>query len=289
MVTTLKCIECSLQSFLRLIDEHKLPEDLQEKLTKELLIFLANMDFSLSPPVIAKFYHEKIRKVLNNKDPYYEKKKLYNEKLLKEYDKFKEMINSEEDPVKNALKLAIAGNIIDFAPNHKLDMEKTIKEALAREMEIDCHKSLIENLKKSKSILYIMDNAGEIVFDRLFIETLIEKNIIKSSHITGATRGYPVINDVTPEDAKDTGLDKIIKIINTGDNTPGVILSTSSKEFLEHFEKADLIISKGQGNFESLQETEGKLIYFLLIAKCSLIAQNTGAHTGSFICLKKGA
>jgi len=289
MNTTLQCIECSLHSFLKLIEEHNFEKEVQHKLVRELLTFLASTDYNNPPPVIAKYYHSKVREFLNNRDPYREKKRLYNRKMLSEYDKFRELIEKTDNPLRSAFKLAIAGNIIDFAPNHRLDIEKTLENALNKPLAIDDYNDLIKELPGTSSVLYIMDNAGEIVFDKLFIETLIKNDIIKKDNIVGVTRGFPVINDVTVEDAKETGLTELIQVIDTGDSTPGVILETSSEEFLSYFRKSDLIISKGQGNFESLQDIKNKRIYFLLITKCSLLAEHTGVPKESFVCLKRGA
>jgi uncharacterized protein with ATP-grasp and redox domains len=163
--------------------------------------------------------------------------------------------------------MAIAGNIIDFAVSDSFNILMTIETALASEFAIDHSLQLKEALKNAKSVLYLGDNAGEIVFDRLFIETL------KHPNLTYVVRGGPVINDATMEDAEYTGMTKAVNIISSEYDAPSTIINKSGKLFQQYFKDADLIISKGQGNLEGLLSLNDKRIFFLLMAKCDVMSE----------------
>ena len=149
------------------------------------------------------------------------------------------------------MRLAIAGNIMDLAVKTNLGEDEVLAsfdDCLAA--PLDCHiDEFARAVEKADDILYLTDNAGEIVFDRLLVEQLPRKKV------TMAVRGKPVINDATMEDAEYTGLTKVVKIIDNGSDAPGTILSDCSRDFRRHFEQADLIISKGQGNYETLADS----------------------------------
>jgi len=270
------------------MNEFNMPEDIQKRAMKDFLLFLSHLNYSDSPPVISKYYHEEIKKLLNNKDPYYDKKRFYNQKILSEYDNFRSLINKTNNSVRATFMLTLAGNIIDFGPNQNFNIEETLHNALKETLYIDHYNKLINDIYRSSLILYITDNAGEIVFDKMFIEKILELNMVSRDKIVAVTRGGPVINDATIEDAQDVGLTEIVKVIDTGDCAPGIILENTSEEFREYFHTADLIISKGQGNYETLHSTNNKNIYFLLIAKCPLIADILKVPHKSFVCMKKG-
>lgn len=283
-----KCLECALHNFIKLLDENRVDSALQKTAMKDFLSYLSNLDFSLSPPVMSKYYHKGIRELLHNEDPYYEKKRFYNRKILSEYDNFLSLIRKTDNPVRASFMLTLAGNIIDFGPNQDYDIEETLYNSLNQPLVIDRYDNLINDISGASLILYVLDNAGEIVFDKLFIERLVELNMVDREKIVAVTRGTPVINDATMEDAKEVGLTELVKVIDTGDCAPGIILDDTSEEFRTYFNSADLIISKGQGNYETLQRINGKNIYFLFIVKCPFIADILKVSRGSFICMKHG-
>ncbi|MDF2674035.1 MAG: hypothetical protein K0R09_2303, partial [Clostridiales bacterium] len=222
--------------------------------------------------------------LLNNKDPYYSKKKLYNNKILEKYSYFENEIKCSANTLRKAVTLAIGGNIIDFSPKNNSIMDKSIENILNHELTTDNVDMLIEDLKKTSSILYLTDNAGEIVLDKLLIQTLIEYGIVERDRITVAVKGEPIINDATIEEAMEIGLTSIVRVIGNGDCTPGTALGLTSKEFKDVFNNAEVVISKGQGNFETLDYVQDKNIYFMLIAKCNIIASKFEVKIGSFIC-----
>ena len=228
-------------------------------------------------PVISSEIHALWRKHSGNEDPYLEEKKHSNDIALGLYDELKEKVRMSADPVDTALRLAIAGNIIDYGASYPFDFHATIDRVMSSHFAIDHSKQLREVIAKSKTILYLGDNSGEIVMDKLFIETLGLRNVVF------AVRGAPVINDVTMDDARYVGIDKITRVITNGFDAPSTILEYCSPEFRDVFEYADLVISKGQGNFEGLNDKTDKNIFFLLMAKCKVVAETLNVSQGSFV------
>jgi uncharacterized protein with ATP-grasp and redox domains len=196
-------------------------------------------------------------------------------------------INGAKDPLKEALILAIAGNIIDFGTPGKVTREsvweiinKTEKTPLNRDQSSD----LFQDLSEIKELLYLGDNCGEIVFNKLFIQEL--QKAYPLLNITFAVRGSAILNDITLNDAAQTGMDQIVKVISNGDNAPGTRLDHCSQEFQQAYKQADLIISKGQGNLETLDEVSDKIIYFLFITKCPMISKKYSTDLHSLMCIK---
>jgi uncharacterized protein with ATP-grasp and redox domains len=177
-----------------------------------------------------------------------------------------------------ALRLAIAADVIDFGPEHQLDFMETINRAVHAEFAIDDSHALRKDLEKAKSVLYIGDNCGEIVLDKLFLK------IIRHPNVCFVVRGSPILNDATVADAALVKMEEVAKVITTGDDAPGVVWETASDEFKRHWHQADVIIAKGQGNLEGLMEISQN-IYFLLITKCDVIAKHIGVKVGDFVVM----
>ena len=279
MQTCLDCIPCFVRQTL---DAARMATDNfqeQEQIMRQVLEMLSGIDMKISPPAMAKKIHKVIRQIVKNSDPYKEKKRHFNEFALKLAPKFKDLIENSQKPFESAIRLAIAGNIIDLGVKSSLDIseaEDVINKALTDHFdasEINIFKSAISS---AKDILYLADNAGEIVFDKFLIGQ------IGADKITFVVKGSPIINDATMEDAKAAGITDIVKVIDNGDDAPGTVLENCSKQFLEHFEKADLIISKGQGNYETLNDVN-KNIFFILKAKCPVVAKQLGCEIGTMI------
>lgn len=282
MKASLSCLQCCLTGFFTMADEFTM----EEKQVKEFFTFLAGLEYDVTPVEILKASHDKIRKLIGQPDPYLEKKKLYNQKMLERYSYFSEAVNQAADPIKKAVIIAIGGNVIDFLPKDNQDIDSKIDSITQRDLAIDQVSLLVEDLKHAGSILFVTDNCGEIVLDKLLIQTLIDRRIVDPEKLVVATRGFPIINDATLEDAEAVGLTQLVKVINSGDNAPGVILASTSKAFQDHFEKADVIISKGMGNFETLDSFTDKKIYFLFVAKCRYAAEKLGVPVDGFICAR---
>jgi len=283
MKTYLECLPCFVRQAL---DAVRLVTDepaVQEQVLRQVLAELGRIDLGWNPPQMGQKIHRLVREVAGVKDPYREVKKRFNNAALKIYSKMRELVIESEDPLEAAIRMAIAGNIIDFGVNGTLregDLEETINGCLDADfsgLQVDAFGRAVND---AEEILYIADNAGEIVFDRLLIEQL------PIAKITVAVKGSPVINDATMEDAMLAGLPKIVEVIDNGFDAPGVILESCSQSFRDRFEKADLIIAKGQGNYETLSDAD-KNIFFMLKAKCPVIAQHIGCATGTSLLFRK--
>ncbi|MDB4583942.1 ARMT1-like domain-containing protein [Draconibacterium sp.] len=277
----LECIPCSINSYLRLVKTGVIPEALQEPMLRRLLRLLSTIEYNQSPPIIGRKMHRLIREFLQNPDPYHQIKEYYNRMMLELYTDFENLVKESENPIDTAMRLAIAGNVIDFGSKYQLDVMDTINRVKGAKLAIDDSRHLRHDLNQATSLLYIGDNCGEIVLDKLFLET------IDLPEMYFVVRDRPVINDVTIHDAEMTGLTKIAKVITTGDDAPGAVWEATSKEFKDIFTNADVIISKGQGNLEGLIDIPHNNIFFLLVTKCDLIAERVGARKGEFI-VKKG-
>ena len=275
----LDCIPCFIRQAL---DSARLATDdeqIHEQVLREVLRLAADLDMSQSPPAIGQQIHRLIRKLVGGNDPYRQIKKRFNDLALKLYPELKERVRTSEDSLETAVRLAIAGNIIDFGVKTSLaesDVEKTIEQSLSGHLDDNKIQEFKNAVTEAEKILYLMDNAGEIVFDRLLIEQL------PAERVTVVVKAVPVINDAMMEDAEFAGLTKIVEVIDNGSDAPGTILETCSENFRNRFEDADLIIAKGQGNYETLSDVD-KNIFFILKAKCPVIARDLGCEVGEMI------
>ncbi len=211
------------------------------------------------------------------KDPFREIKKNCTMYLLSIYPELKEKITSSKDPLYTALKFAGFGNAIDFGANPDFDLHKELEDLYNKDFDICHYDAFKKNLNKAKNVLYIADNAGETVFDKLLIEQL-------NKSVKYAVRSKPIINDATIEDAQNAGINEVAEITSSGCDAPGTILKLCSKEFNKIFTEADMIISKGQGNYETLSNQTGP-IFFLLKVKCPVIARHIDIRTESIILI----
>jgi len=277
MKTYLDCIPCFVRQALEASKMATGNKIKQEKTLKAVLSELEKTSLKNKiPPQIARKVHRIVREVTKNNDPYKKVKDKYNRKALKMYPSLKRKVAKSKDRLLTATRLAIAGNIIDFGPGSKFDLEKTIEDVLIQDFAINHFNQFRKMLNSSKKILYLGDNAGEIVFDRILLEEL------KDKEITFVVKGGPIINDATVEDARFVGIDKIAKIEVVSNGDPDTGPARRSKEFINKLKDADLVISKGQGNYEALSEVDAD-IFFLLKVKCPLIARDIGAKVGDIV------
>ena len=283
MKTYFDCIPCFFRQTLdslRIITDD---ENIQEEVIRSVMKMAADMDLRQSPPVMSKKIHRLIRQLTGVEDPYKQIKANFNTFAMQLYPKAKKYIEESNDKIEAAIKLAIAGNIIDFGINAGLKnhhVQNTIDESLKTSIDPKALQSFKEALDKAENILYLGDNTGEIVFDKLLIEQLpMEK-------ITFVVRGKPIINDITMEDAEFVSMTDLVPVIDNGDDAPGTILEDCSPQFQKKFTHADLIIAKGQGNYETLSDVN-KNIFFILKAKCPVIARYLDCEVGSMIFKNK--
>jgi len=248
----------------------------REKVLKSVMRELLDMPLNKSPPSIAHTVYSIVHDITGCDDPYKDLKAKYNDVAMEMYPCLKDIVDESEDRLFTAVKLAIAGNIIDFGADIQFNIKKTINDTLNREFTINDYPEFVQSLKKSKNILYLADNAGEVVFDRILIEEIKDH-----ANIVYAVKKKPIINDATIDDAIFCGIDSLAEVITTAD-TPGTILARCDTEFVAAYRSADMIISKGQGNYESISE-EGGNIFFMLLAKCPVIAADLGVEIGDAV------
>jgi len=277
---SLDCIPCILNSLLRLLKKDVIPQEQHEEAMRLLLSHLSQANYHQSPVSLGREMHRMIRNLLNNPDPYLAVKNESNKMMLEQIDHFYARIEESKDPFQTALRLAIAGNVIDYGPQHQMDVWEIIDRVLQEPLAVDDSELLRSELSESKQLLYVGDNCGEIVMDKLFLEEIAHPNAYF------AVRGQPAINDATLHDALEVGINKLAQIITTGDDAPGAVWETTSPEFKNIFLESDVIISKGQGNLEGLIDVNHN-IYYLFVVKCDLIADRVGAKTGDFIVKHK--
>ena len=283
MKLSVACIPCFIRQLSEVVGIISEEKNSQIQLLKDTLDKLSHLALDeLNPPEVAKLLHNFIKKMAGVSDPYMDIKRRSNELAKTLIKELKGYIEKSDSPFETGLRLAIAGNIIDYGQAAHINdsvVKESIDESLKAKLSPEIIKALYCDIKEADNILYIADNAGEIFFDKIFIQ------MIPNDSITVAVRGEPIINDATMQDALEAGIDSMCKVIDTGDGTPGVSLNDCSKEFIDHFSNADLIISKGQGNYETLSDIEGKKIYFLFKIKCVPVAQNTGKKLGETVVL----
>jgi len=280
MRTSLDCFPCFLRQALDATRMATQDAEIQRKVLNSVLSILSNISIQATPPEIAHLVHLRVKSITGNFDPYKETKKKQNELALRYESNLGSLIIEMSNPLKVALMLSAIGNSIDLAPSPQLpDIYKRYMEMLDRGFARDDYDLFYEKLTQSKSLLVLGDNAGEIVWDKILIEELLNNSNID---ITYAVRGFPILNDVTMEDAYFVGLDKVAKVISNGFDAPGTLLHRCSEEFLNRYQISDLILSKGQGNFESLSE-ERRQIFFLLNVKCPTVAEDLCCNIGDIV------
>jgi uncharacterized protein with ATP-grasp and redox domains len=272
------CFPCFFRQTRIALDQSGIADEEQIGILKEVAEIIIKADLSGSPAHVTTFIHRMIREVAG-KDPFRDIKSEYNRKALSLYDDLKKTIKESGDPLLTAGRLAIAGNIIDFGIFRSVDMEGTIGKAMGSDIAVDDYRLLLDDMRNAGEILYLLDNAGEIVFDRLFIEELRKSG----AGVTAVVKGSPTINDATIDDAIQTGLDKVCRVIDNGSDAVGTILKWCSEDFVRKFSGAALIVSKGQANFETLLAVVDRPLYFLFQAKCNVVARFLGLEKGSMI------
>jgi len=280
MKTYLECFPCFLRQVVIALSQVSVDETLKVEILKETLEVIRGTDTSKTPAHSTTFIHRKIRGLLGC-DPFREIKQRYNRIALGLYPRLKSLVDDSPDPLWTASRLAIAGNVIDFGIYKEVDIEAEITRSLKGEIVWDDYADFRRALDSTEGVLYLIDNAGEIVFDRILIETIRDRG----KRVTAVVKGGPVINDSTAEDALEVGLQEVCEVKENGSDAIGTILEWCSEEFRELFSRAPLIISKGQGNFETLMNVDRE-VFFLFQAKCDVVSGFLGVANGSMLLVE---
>jgi len=279
MHTYLECIPCFVRQAHDALQQVTDDEALMHRALRRVLVASSEFEMDLSPPEMAQTIHRIIREETGNPDPYAEIKARSTAVALRLAEEARPLITGAIDPFKMALRFSIAGNIMDFALTTKWDqmnLSTFLDDTRRKELNDDGVETLRRAVSAAQTILFLGDNAGEAVFDRLLIEQM------PSAKVTYAVKGAPIINDVTLKDALASGLDQVAELIDNGNDAPGTILSLCPPAFQKRFAEADLVIAKGQANYETLSESERGL-FFLTQVKCPVIGRDIGKPVGSWI------
>ena len=283
MQTFPDCIPCLLRQGLTAMRLCGIEEEQIFSILKQTLRCAADFDINLSPPEMAMYIHRIIRKESGNNDPYREIKLQVIREVLLHEKRIRAIIQASENRFRTAVRFALAGNALGFAIfewNPEMFAEQ-LDAALYKPLDERVLYRLEEAAKQANTIMVIGDNAGESVFDKLLIEQLPAHRVIY------AVRGSPAINDVTTAEALASGLDNVAALVDNGSDAPGTLLEHVSKAFLHDFKIADLIIAKGQGNYESLCDCN-KNIFFLTQIKCPVIARDLNGAVGDWVVAENG-
>jgi len=276
------CVSCIINQSLKVANAI----DADEVLTKRLYTTVEKMgesfSFSQTPPEIAADVYEKMAQIANKVDLYDEVKRASSQKAQAFVPFLKEKIATADDKLLIATKIAVAGNVIDLAAEVEFDLDEELEKIFHTEFASNDFEKLQEELLSAKQIVVLGDNVGEHIFDYLFIEILNE--LYPSLEIIYMVRGTPIINDVTMREAREAGFDKLCRLVDSGVNTPGFTYSRATKEAQDLFDSADLVISKGMGNYECLTPSHRDNICFLLKVKCGVVANSLGREIGDIIC-----
>ena len=285
-----ECIPCLFNQVFRAFQLLK-PDISREIILdtqKKLMEYLMSFDLEKrASPIIGKVAYNLVAEALSVSDPYALIKKKQNQLALQFYDEAKKIVEKAEDPLLEAIIVAALGNTIDLGTHHKIDVINDIKTFSPENLAINDYEKFKQSLQDANHLLILLDNAGEIVFDKLLVETVIDT--FPELAITCSVRSSPIINDATLEDAEFIGLTALVQVIE-GSGTPGIDLPTSTDEFKKYFFVKDgVILSKGQGNFESLygMEIPDKDVFYLLKAKCSLMERLFSVKEGNIIFKRK--
>jgi hypothetical protein len=275
MNTYLECIPCFFRQALFAGRAAACNEAKVKEILDRVAGLVPNIPLDSSPPETARLIYRVVREVTGKVDPFESYKEKSIEKAKSFYPELKSIVERSEDPLRTSVLVAIAGNVIDPGADPNFDLAREMKGFLFQELAVDDYESFRRSLESARRVLYLGDNAGETIFDKILIET-IAKDVIY------AVRGAPIINDATIKDAEKSGLCEVARVVSSGCDAPGTILKRCSGEFVEIFNSADIIISKGQGNYESLAGEKAP-IFFLLKAKCPVIARHIGTETGVMV------
>jgi hypothetical protein len=258
---------CFLQQAIKCGDLLNLSPEQSKQVVDRVAMRIPQLAIEKSPPWNSRIIYDEIQAITGIDDPFLEIKKQSNQQAMQLYDMAKNRVQESDDPLKMAIRIAAAGNVIDYGTQHTIpEITTAFNNSLDQDFSVFCYDTFQKRLKDAEKILFLADNAGEIVFDRLLLETI-------QKPVTVAVRGLPIINDALRQDAIDVGIDRVASIIDNGAGYPGTVLEKCSQSFQQTFGQADLIISKGQGNFETLCDTDAPICMIFMV-KCQQVVKH---------------
>jgi len=277
-----ECVDCIINQSVKVADAIDADKTLKNNLVSTVKKMSKSFSFSQTPPEIAADVYEKMAEIAQKQDLYAEVKELSTQKARSFVPYLQEKLLTCNDKLLTATKIAVAGNVIDLAAQVEFDLREELDKIFHTEFSHNDFEKFQTELESAKSVVILGDNVGEHIFDYLFIQTLQE--LYPKLTCNYMVRGTPIINDVTCKEAKEAGFDKLCNLVNSGVNTPGFVYNRATKEAQKLFDAADLVISKGMGNYECLSPSHRKNICFLLKVKCNVVANSLGKEVGDIIC-----
>ena len=278
MRTYLDCLPCFLRQALETARRVTCDVEIHRDVLHRIASVIPDLPLGATPIELGREIHRIVRETTGVDDPYREAKRSDNDRVTACLPQLRRAIASSQDRLLTALKLAAAGNAIDLAIASQVDLGSAIEGALADGGEMADYPLFLKQLERGEDVLYLGDNAGEIVFDRLVVEQLVERG----KRVTFVVRGRPILNDATVEDACYVGMNDLAEVLASGSDGPGTALSLCVPEFLDRFDRATVILSKGQGNFEGLSHEDAPL-FFLLKVKCCVVAAELERDIGTVV------
>lgn len=276
MKTTLECLHCMVGQALRAAQVATDDEATQRRIVMDTMERIPDLDVRKSPAELSLLVYEITAALTGNHDPYKGLKYAQNEAALLLEPRLREMVERSEDPLSTALHLAAAGNIIDLGilQTERIDVWAAVEDAMEQGFGVDDTEAFLDSLGSAQNLLYMLDNAGEIVFDKILIEELL-----KRVKVTAVVKAGPMINDALMEDARQVGLTDLCEVIDNGGAFIGTPVDLVPEDFRRRMEEADIILGKGQGNYETLDGYPGD-VFLILKAKCPIIAKDMGVQYG---------
>lgn len=282
-----ECIACIIAQVKNVTKMLSLSESGREDAMRDTHAYLAKANYEGCTPESMGELWQILLGHVGEADPYAAIKSRCNQEAMKMLPETRQKIARAKDPFTVALKYAIAGNLIDYGLEHPVSIEEQntqIDKIASTAFSIDDSEKLLEAMSDAKTMLYLGDNAGEIVFDKLLIEQIVAR--FPQLQLSYVVKGSAVLNDVTYAEAEEVGMAETCRVIDNGDASPGTVLPRTSEAFQRAFAEADVVLSKGQGNFESLSGVEKKNLFFLFTAKCDTVCIEAGVPKLSIVCMQ---
>ena len=276
------CVTCIINQSVKVADAINATPSLKKTLTSTVENMSRDFSFDNNPTEIAADVYEKMAQIANKTDLYDEVKALSTKKALSFVPLLKEKLSNSDNKLLIVTKIAVAGNVIDLAAEVEFDLEEELSKIFETDFSHNDFEDLQSSLTDAKSVVVLGDNVGEHIFDYMFIETL--KELYPNAVYHYFVRGNPIINDVTIKEAKEAAFDELCNLVDSGVNTPGFAYTRATKEAQKLFDSADLVISKGMGNYECLSPSHRNEICFLLKVKCGVVANSLNREIGDIVC-----
>ena len=276
------CVECIINQSRRVTEAIRADDALSKRMVDRVESLGEKFDFTQSPPEVASYVYEQMAELAGMEDLYGELKAHATEKAKTFIPQLHQELEDSTNKLLTAIKIAVAGNVIDLAAEVTFDLNEEMAKIFETNFAYDDVAVLESALKEASTLLYIGDNVGEHIFDYLCIETL--QQLYPELEISYMVRGNPIINDVTMLEAKEAGFDTLCKLVDSGVNTPGFAYERANEASQKLFDEADLVITKGMGNYECLSPSPRTNLCYLLKVKCNVVATSLGQQVGDIVC-----